>query len=380
MIPIMTIKNLQIFINQGESEQLEFKTSFGKETIEALSAFANSLGGTVLIGISDKGEIVGTATTQESIQQWINQIKHSTSPAIVPDVEQLTQDGKTVVCLSVISYPIKPISFKGKYYKRVHNSNHLMDLSEIANEHLKTINLSWDFARDPNHTISDISLDKVNRFIEISNRYRDYPIADDPLIVLKKFELLRENSISFGCFLLFCNQSSLISTIDAGRFDSETIIRDNLTIRDDLFSEVETCMAFVKKHISKRFVISGKPERDEVWEYPLEAVREIIVNMIVHRDYRAQGDSTIKIFQSRIEFFNPGPLPKGLNMQDILSGRMAYNPRNKQIAAIFKEAGIIEKYGSGIKRVRQAMADIGSSEPIFEILGDNFKVTLFPIN
>jgi len=254
-----------------------------------------------------------------------------------------------------------------------------MDLSEIANEHLKTINLSWDFARDPNHGISDISLDKVNRFIDISNRYRDYPITDDPLIVLKKFELLRENSISFGCFLLFCKHSSLISTIDAGRFDSETIIRDNLTIRDDLFSEVETCMAFVKKHISKRFVISGKPERDEVWEYPLEAVREILVNMIVHRDYRAQGDSTIKIFQNRIEFFNPGPLPKGLNMKDILSGRMASNPRNKQIAAIFKEAGIIEKYGSGIKRVRQAMADIGSSEPIFEILGDNFKVTLFPI-
>ena len=66
-------------------------------------------------------------------------------------------------------------------------------------------------------------------------------------------------------------------------------------------------------------------------------------------------------------------------MQDILSGRMASNPRNKQIAAIFKEAGIIEKYGSGIKRVLQVMADLGSSEPIFEILGDNFKVTLFSI-
>ena len=103
------MKDLQILINQGESEQLEFKTSFGKETIEALSAFANSLGGTVLIGISDKGEVLGAKTTQESIQKWINQIKHSTSPSIVPDVEQLIQDGKTIVSLSVISYPIKPI-------------------------------------------------------------------------------------------------------------------------------------------------------------------------------------------------------------------------------------------------------------------------------
>ena len=373
------MNNLQLFIEQGESELLEFKRSFGKESIESLSAFANTSGGTVLIGISDKGKVLGTHTTQESIQQWINQIKSSTSPSIIPDVEYFTHESKTVISLSVISYPIKPISFKGKYYKRIHNSNHLMDLSEIANEHLKTINLSWDFASDPNHDISDISLEKVNRFIEIANRFRDYPVTDDPLTVLKKFELLRKNFISFGCFLLFCKNPSLISTIDAGRFDSEIIIRDNITIRDDLFAEVEICMNFVQKHISKRFIISGKPERDEVWEYPLEAVREIIINMIVHRDYRSQNDSTIKIFENKIEFFNPGSLPAGVEIQDILSGRMASNPRNKQIASIFKEAGIIEKYGSGIKRVRQAMKDAGSPNPLFETIADNFKVTLFPV-
>jgi ATP-dependent DNA helicase RecG len=119
-----------------------------------------------------------------------------------------------------------------------------MDLNEIANEHLKTINLSWDFARDPSHDINDISLEKVNRFIENSNRFRDYPINDDPLTVLKKFELVRDNTISFGCFLLFCKNPSMISTIDAGRFGSETIIKDSVTIRSDLFSEVEACKIF----------------------------------------------------------------------------------------------------------------------------------------
>ena len=115
----------------------------------------------------------------------------------------------------------------------------------------------------------------------------------------------------------------MISTIDAGCFDSEIIIKDSVTIQNDLFSEVKTCMDFVRKHTSKRFVITGKPERDEVWDYPLEAVREIIINMIVHRDYRAQGDSTIKVFKDRIEFFNPGTLPQGISMHDILSGKMA---------------------------------------------------------
>jgi len=79
-----------------------------------------------LIGINDKGKVTGTQVSQESIQKWINQIKNATSPSIIPDAERFTQEGKTIIGLSVISYPIKPISFKGKYFKRVHNANHLM--------------------------------------------------------------------------------------------------------------------------------------------------------------------------------------------------------------------------------------------------------------
>ncbi len=127
--------DFEALIESGESDSLEFKTSFGRETMETLSAFANSKGGTVLIGVSDMGKIVGIQTTKESIQQWINQIKSSTSPSIIPDAESFIHEGKTIISMSVISYPIKPISFKGKYYKRTHNSNHLMDLNEIANEY-----------------------------------------------------------------------------------------------------------------------------------------------------------------------------------------------------------------------------------------------------
>lgn len=97
-------------------------------------------------------------------------------------------------------------------------------------------------------------------------------------------------------------------------------------------------------------------------------------------DYRASADSTIKIFQDRIEYFNPGTLSEGVSLEEILSGKSASNPRNKQIASIFKEAGIIEKYGSGIKRVKQAMLAAGAKEPIFELVGNFFKVTLYPIN
>ena len=316
----------------------------------------------------------------KSVQQWINKIKSVTSPSIVPDSDVLVVDGKKVVLLQIPAYPVKPASMQGKYFIRKNCANHLMSLEEIANEHLKTINMSWDFAISPNLSVNDISLDKVNRFVEMANSLREHPITDDPLTVLRKFELTRDQGITFGCFLLFGTEPTLSTTIDAGRFDSETIIRDNLTIRDDLISELETTLAFIRKHISKRFVITGKAQRDEVWEYPLDAIREIVLNMIVHRDYQASADSTIKIFQDRIEFYNPGPLPPELSLEDILSGNSPSIPRNKQIASIFKEAGIIEKYGSGIKRVRQALETAGTAPPHFATIGNFFKVTLFPIS
>ena len=100
--------------------------------------------------------------------------------------------------LWVPAYPVKPVSVKGRYFIRKHASNHLMSLPKIANEHLKTVNRSWDFALDPNHEVKDISLDKVIRFIELSNRLRGNSVSDDPLTVLRKYDLLREQGISLG--------------------------------------------------------------------------------------------------------------------------------------------------------------------------------------
>lgn len=149
LLPIMNshANNIQALIEEGESEQLEFKTAFGREAIETLCAFANSKVGTVLIGISDKSKIIGAQITQETVPQWINQIKSSTAPSIIPDAEILRWQKKKVVALRPAPYPVKPISFKGKYFIRKHAANHLMSIEEIANEHLKTVNMNWDFGK-----------------------------------------------------------------------------------------------------------------------------------------------------------------------------------------------------------------------------------------
>ena len=374
---IKDLKNyfLQL-INGGESESVEFKTSFDKETIETLCVFANTKGGSVFIGVNDHGEIAGTQIGHETLQQWANQVKLATSPALIPDIDSCEINGKSIVILSLIEYPVKPISCKGKYFKRIHRSNHQLSITEISNLHLQTFNTSWDHYDDMRHGLADISLEKVNQFIELVNKVRPYPIIDSPMTVLRKFELLSGEKISNGCFLLFAAENCFTSTIEVGRFSSETIIKDSLTIRTDLFSEVGMVLESLRKHMNRSYIITGNAQREERWDYPLEALREIVVNMIVHRDYINSSDSVIKIFDDRIEFFNPGRLFGNLSINQLTKGNYSSAIRNKQVASIFKEAGIIEKYGSGIKRVIDHFIAYGLSVPVFEEFQHGFKVTV----
>ena len=373
----MNEQTFRDFVEKGESDTVEFKTSFDKEAIETLAAFANTKGGTIVIGVQNSGKLGGVQLGKETLQNWTNQIKLNTAPSIAPDVSVITVNNRTVVILKIIEYPVKPISYKGKYFKRIQNSNHQMSIHEISALHLKTHHSSWDHYYDTQHTLEDISLDKVNRFIELANKIRPYPIMDDPMTVLRKFELLQKEKITHGCYLLFTADDSLLSTIEIGHFASETAIRDSLTIRSDIVGEVETVLEFIRKHMGRAYIISGKAQREERWEYPLEALREIVVNMIVHRDYMSSNDSVIKVFDDHIEFYNPGNLPNGLTVDQLIRGDYSPSIRNKQIATVFKEAGIIEKYGSGIKRVLEAFNKYTLPQPVFEEIQNGFKVTVF---
>ena len=140
---------------------------------------------------------------------------------------------------------------------------------------------------------------------------------------------------------------------------------------------MDATLAFVRKHINKNYIITGDPQREERWEYPLDALREIVVNMIVHRDYQNAGDSIIKIFDHKIEFYNPGGLGNGLTVSALQAGIYTSYARNRKIADFFREAGIIEKYGSGIKRITNAFIDYGLASPVFEDFQNGFRVTVF---
>jgi ATP-dependent DNA helicase RecG len=279
---------LHDILKQGESETAEFKTAFNDEVIISLVAYANTKGGKVYVGVEDTGAIKGVRIAKESIAQWIN-------------------ESNNIVVFSIQEYPVKPVSFKGTYFKRIENTNHQLLVSEVVNMHLQSLNTSWDAYSDQMHRLDDISLDKVQKSIELLKN-RNFTISESPLSFLRKYDLIREERPTHAAYLMFKNKDSLSTTIELGRFQNPITIKETTRTQSDIITQVEDVMSFVKKHMNLALIITGEIQNTQKWQYPLEAIREIVLNMIIHRDYKANADSVVKIFDDKIEFYNPGKL------------------------------------------------------------------------
>lgn len=371
----MTDKHLHI-LGLGENETVEFKSSFNDEVIISLVAFSNSMGGKVYVGIEDKGEIKGVNIGKETIAQWINEIKNKTSPVVIPDAEVWEYESKIIAVFSIQEYPVKPVSFKGKYFKRIKNTNHQLLVSEVVNMHLQSLNTSWDAYPDQMHNLDDISFEKIQKSIELL-KSRNYTINESPLLFLRKYDLIRDDKPTHAAYLMFKNKDSITTTIELGRFQDPITIKDTARTQSDIITQVEEVIGFVKKHMNLSLIITGDVENKQKWQYPLEAIREIVLNMIIHRDYRANADSVVKVFDDKIEFFNPGELPENITIQDLKENNYKSTPRNKAIAEFFKNLGWIEKYGSGIGRIINYFNKASLPLPTFENHSGGFLVTVF---
>ncbi len=276
----MSTNELKPLIQHGETETVEFKQSFNKAAIETLVAFSNTKGGKVLVGVKNDKTITGVTITEETVQKWVNEIKQTTEPSIIPDTDIIETGNKQVVVLSVVEYPIKPVNFRNKYYKRVSNSNHIMSLTEVANKHLQTINSSWDYYPDPNHNLEHISLGKVEKFIKEYEKWNDTTVDYSAVEFLEKQEFIRNGKLTFGAYILFAKDICVVSDLQIGRFKSPTKIIDSLNLDTDILTELDEILAFIKRHLMVEFIITGNPQREERYDYPLEAIREIVIHPI----------------------------------------------------------------------------------------------------
>jgi len=369
------MKKVIDLIKQGESETLEFKSSFSRDVIETAVAFANTGGGTILVGVSDSGTIIGVTVGEESLQTWTNEIKQNTVPSIIPGIETLCLENKTVVCIRVDEFPVKPVGFKDRYYKRVANSNHRMNLTEMANMHLQSMQLSWDAYPDEQTSVQQLSEEKIDHFLERVRQGGRFTVEGDRDVILEKLGYVKNGNPTHAAVLLFGKNVPPYS-LHIGRFKTPSMIIDDRMIRGTLFEAAEEAMQFIISHLKVAFEITGKIERNEIFEYPVSALRELLLNTVVHRDYTSPTDIQIKIFDNAITFFNPGKLYGGLTIEELKTDSYQSRTRNKLIAEAFYLTHDIEKYGSGYLRVRNEIAQYPTMSFDYRESGDGYLVRL----
>ena len=372
--------NIEELLISGESQTIEFKESFGRESIETVVAFANTKGGIVLIGVDDNGNIKGTSVGKETIADWSNQIAQATEPTVIPELQLEKVNEKQLVLFRVKEYPLKPVSFKGRCFKRVGNANKQMSPQEIAQMHLLSTGNSWDALPVNDLKVDFLELRRIEEYLEIAESLgrKKFLNKNKPAEILKKMGLVKNEKLTWATVLLFGKNPQIPltqATIHCGRFKGETIIIDDRLIAGNIIDQIDETLNFIRKNINVEFLISGKAQRDEIWDYPLEALREAVVNAICHRDYSNLADIQIKIYDNSIQIWNPGGLPFDLTIQDLLDPSHSSRPRNKLIAQVFYDMGIIERYGSGIQRIIDACTKAGLSMPIFEEKFGGFMIT-----
>lgn len=353
----MDKETLLHIIKQGENEYTEFKLSFNRQTIETLCAFANTKGGQIVIGVSDHNSIIGTEISTESIQSWLNEIKSKTQPGISPDLKIFTFEQKNVICISVQEYPVKPVALQGRYFIRKNNSNHLLSTNEINDLYLQSIQTSWDSYPYADASYADLDENKITNFTKKVNAGGRFNLSGTPKECLQKLRMLKNNVPTNAAMLLF-SKEEMFYNVHIGRFKTQSHIIDDKMVRGTLFEAVDNTMIYIISHMKVAFEITGKTsQRTEIFEYPLQAIRELVLNAIIHRDYQSPTDIQIRIFDKEITIFNPGKLYGGLTVEDLRTDNYQAQSRNKLITEAFYLTKDIEKYGSGYRRVREYISE-----------------------
>ena len=376
--------NINILLNTLENDKIEFKESLSlwKEIIETVSAFSNHKGGIILIGVKDNGSIIGLTIGKSTIEDITNKIKLNTEPSILPIITWQEIDNKTIIIIEVQEAKLKPVRAFGKSYKRVGKTNQIIPLIEESDLFLSTRGRTWDETIREDATLDDIDDDKIRKFLIKAKRVRNWDVDLDipKKEILEKLDLMKHNKLTIASLLLFAKrpQKFLLQVeIAAARFKGKKkgIFIDSEMIKGDVISQVNDTMRFVKRNLRLSARVNGAIEREERWEYPIDALREVITNAICHRDYTSSSSVDVAIYDDRIEISNPGKLPSELTIEQLKKTHKSI-PRNRLIAKAFYHIKYIEKWGTGILEMIAILKKNGFPEPEFVQKQGAFWVTI----
>ena len=368
----------------GESKNVEFKENLPEKSIKYMKsvvAFANGTGGKIIFGIADKTrEVVGFAREDvfEKMDAIANAVSDSCEPAIIPDISLQTIDGKTVIVVEVSEgrqrpYYIKALGRDGGVYVRVAGTTRLADEYMIKELLFEGSNRYYDQALCTGLNITDEDIDALCKAMKeqavknAHNEEQKASIKDVGRQQLRSWGVLIERDgkdYPSNAFAILTGNAGLHVATQCGVFKGTTkaVFVDRREYTGLLWEQIDEAFQFVLRNIHLGATIVGI-YRQDVYEIPPDAIRELIINAMVHRSYLDHGTIQVAVYDNRLEITSPGKLPMGQTMERMKEGYSKI--RNEALAHAFAYMNLIEHWGSGIPRIIDKVKAAGLREPEF---------------
>jgi len=361
-----------------EQQNIEYKSSWHEDYLKWICGFANAQGGKIYIGMNDTAAVVGLPDQKTLMEEIPNKIKNNLG--ITAEVNLLQKDDKYFIEIIVLPYSV-PISLRGRYYYR--SGSVKQELTGVAlNEFLlKKAGQTWDNVIEPRATFADIDENSVKQYLIISKEKGRLPDFDGLTTeqIFDKLHLTENRQLKRAAVILFGKDPCRFYPnvyVKIGRFG-----KDNKDLR---YQDVEEGNIIVllrnvlerleQKYLIKNITFEGM-YRIETLEYPTLALREMLLNSMVHRSYMGSF-SQMRVYDNKINLWNEGGLPEGITLQ-ALKLEHTSKPRNLLIADVCFKGGLIDAWGRGTISIIDECKAAGLPEPELAERDGGFMVTLF---
>lgn len=353
-----------------ENQNIEFKQEYVPDIRKEVMGFANADGGTVFVGVRKDGAVVGIDDPDGVMLQIVNSLKDALAPDVMPfvKVNSVEIEGKTVVEIDVTTGTNRPYYLRekglkpGGVYVRKGSSTQPMTEEGIREMILQNSGRSFELCRCMNQelTFQTFQAEMQRRFIEVGPSQ------------MRTLKLIGEDGLYTNLALLLSDQCETTTKVALFQGTDKELFRDRKEFTGSILKQLEDVYQFIDLMNKTKATFFGL-NRSDRRDYPEEAVREALMNSIVHRDYSFSGSNLINVYEDRIEFVSLGGLVSGLELKSIFLG--VSQTRNPNLAAIFYRMRLIESYGTGIGKIERAYKT-NQSQPEFETAKGVFRVIL----
>lgn len=353
-----------------ENHTTEFKSVYVEDIKNTVIAFANCDGGTIYIGINDDGSVCGVNNVDDTLLRVTNSIRDTICPDVTMFVRYQTEEmeGKEVICVHVQRGTARPYYLSGKGIRPagvyVRQGASTVPATESAILHMikETSGDSYEAARSIQQ---QLTFEKTAAFFQKEN------IAFGKA-QMRSLQLIGEDETYTNLGFLLSEQCTHTIKIAVFEGSQKTVFKDRYEFTGSLLAQLEDAFSYIDRFNRTRAEFSGL-HRIDMRDYPPEAVREALLNAIVHRDYSFSASTLISIFDDRIEFVTVGGLVRGLSLDDIQLGVSAL--RNQHLANLFYRLHLIEAYGTGILKINECYRD-APVQPTITVTNNAFKIVL----